>query len=69
MGGNRAWIPLARTDLAVPRLPARAMPPIAGSIAASSKAVLIASCPTTAAKGNAIGVEIFVTKGGDDTID
>jgi len=44
-------MPLASTDFAVPLLPAIATPPIPGSTAANSRAVLILSCPTTAVKG------------------
>jgi hypothetical protein len=51
MGGMSSCRPRAMIDLAVPRLPEMAMPPIMGSTAPSSSADLMSSCPTTAASG------------------
>ncbi|MDB9467705.1 hypothetical protein [Dolichospermum circinale] len=50
----------AITDLAVPRRPAITTPPKTGSTAVNSKAILIASWPTTADKGKAVIVGVRV---------
>mmetsp|Transcript_11254 Transcript_11254/g.46970 ORF Transcript_11254/g.46970 Transcript_11254/m.46970 type:complete len:256 (-) Transcript_11254:384-1151(-) len=42
MGGSSAWMPRAMMDLAVPRRPLMQMPPMFGSTAPSSSALLIA---------------------------
>jgi hypothetical protein len=60
IGGIKACIALAITDLAVPRRPAIATPPKPGSTAASNKANLIASCPTTAASGKTVLFKFLV---------
>ena len=57
MGGNSWCSARAITDLAVPRRPAIATPPRLGSTAASSRAILIAPCSTTAGRGNTLGRE------------
>mmetsp|Transcript_51601 Transcript_51601/g.102694 ORF Transcript_51601/g.102694 Transcript_51601/m.102694 type:complete len:201 (+) Transcript_51601:2016-2618(+) len=51
IGGISLWSARAITDLAVPREPEMTTPPILGLAAQSSKAVLIDSWPTTAARG------------------
>mmetsp|Transcript_12397 Transcript_12397/g.30069 ORF Transcript_12397/g.30069 Transcript_12397/m.30069 type:complete len:281 (+) Transcript_12397:1069-1911(+) len=51
MGGSSACSPRAMMDFAVPRRPEMAMPPSAGSMAPKSRAALMFSCPTTAARG------------------
>src|SRR5919202_1686262 len=63
MGGSKAWRARAITDLAVPRRPAIAPPPIQEPTAANSSASLMASCPTTAVRGKAETVEEIVGAG------
>ncbi len=58
IGGSKQCKALAMTDFAVPRRPAIATPPNPGSIAAKSRANLIASCPTTAVRGKAVIVDV-----------